>query len=59
MPLMLRAIESALSTWPKAGSQIGAQDYLKNFYQKLGFNICSEMYLEDGIPHIDMRYQPK
>ncbi|TVL18270.1 GCN5 family acetyltransferase [Shewanella xiamenensis] len=59
MPLMQRAIESALSTWPKAGIQIGAQDYLKNFYQKLGFNICSEMYLEDGIPHIDMRYQPK
>ncbi|MEL4295552.1 GNAT family N-acetyltransferase [Shewanella xiamenensis] len=58
-PLMQRSIEAALSTWPTAGIQIGAQDYLKSFYQKLGFNACSEMYLEDGIPHIDMRYQPK
>lgn len=57
MPLMQHAIESALTTWPDAGIQIGAQDYLKNFYQKLGFNACSEMYLEDGIPHLDMRYQ--
>ncbi|VEE62589.1 putative acyltransferase [Shewanella putrefaciens] len=59
MPLMQRAIDAALSTWPAAGIQIGAQDYLKSFYQKLGFNACSDMYLEDGIPHIDMRYQPK
>lgn len=57
MPLMQQAIESALTTWPDAGIQIGAQDYLKNFYQKLGFVACSEMYLEDGIPHLDMRYQ--
>lgn len=57
MPLMQQAIEFALTTWPEAGIQIGAQDYLKNFYQKLGFNACSEMYLEDGIPHLDMRYQ--
>ncbi|MCG9965399.1 MAG: GNAT family N-acetyltransferase [Shewanella sp.] len=58
-PLMQNAIDAALSTWPAAGIQIGAQDYLKSFYQKLGFSACSEMYLEDGIPHIDMRYQPK
>jgi len=57
MPLMQHAIESALTTWPDAGIQIGAQDYLKAFYQKLGFFACSEMYLEDGIPHLDMRYQ--
>lgn len=57
MPLMQQAIESALTTWPDAGIQIGAQDYLKNFYQKLGFVACTEMYLEDGIPHLDMRYQ--
>jgi len=56
MPLMQHAIESALTTWPDAGIQIGAQDYLKAFYQKLGFVACSEMYLEDGIPHLDMRY---
>lgn len=56
-PLMQHAIASALATWPTAGIQIGAQDYLKGFYQKLGFVPCSDVYLEDGIAHIDMRYQ--
>jgi len=58
-PLMQNAIDAALNTWPDAGLQIGAQEYLKAFYQKLGFNACSEVYLEDGIPHVDMRYQPE
>lgn len=54
--LMQRAIEAALTTWPDAGLQIGAQDYLSHFYQQLGFNACSAVYLEDGIAHINMRY---
>ncbi|AAN53607.1 Protein ElaA [Shewanella oneidensis] len=58
-PLMQQAIEAALTAWPEAGIQIGAQEYLNAFYQKLGFHACSEVYLEDGIPHIDMRYQPE
>ncbi|MCH1930866.1 GNAT family N-acetyltransferase [Shewanella sp. A25] len=58
-PLMQGAIEAALNIWPSAGIQIGAQDYLKTFYQSLGFVACSEMYLEDGIPHLDMRYNPQ
>ncbi|MGL5123086.1 MAG: GNAT family N-acetyltransferase [Fusobacteriaceae bacterium] len=36
---------------------IGAQEYLKEFYKKLGFEIESEVYLEDGIKHIDMSYK--
>ncbi len=58
-PLMRIAIDLALRTWPDAGIQIGAQDYLKTFYQSLGFVACSEVYLEDGIPHLDMRYNPQ
>lgn len=34
--------------------RIGAQVYLTNFYQSLGFTPCSSEYLEDGIPHIEM-----
>lgn len=34
---------------------IGAQFYLKNFYERHGFIQCSEIYLEDGIPHIEMK----
>jgi len=34
--------------------KIGAQTYLKSFYEKHGFKKISEEYLEDGIPHIHM-----
>lgn len=32
-----------------------AQDYLTNFYASFGFEKRSEVYLEDGIPHVDMQ----
>ena len=34
--------------------KIGAQTYLKNFYQSLGFHQVGDDYIEDGIPHIYM-----
>ncbi|QNH63454.1 GNAT family N-acetyltransferase [Hymenobacter sediminicola] len=34
--------------------QIGAQLYLKEFYESFGFQQLGEGYLEDGIPHIHM-----
>ena len=34
--------------------KIGAQLYLERFYEKFGFKRASEVYLEDGIPHIKM-----
>lgn len=34
---------------------IGAQLYLKKFYESHGFVQISEMYLEDDIPHIEMK----
>lgn len=34
--------------------KIGAQLYLKKFYESLGFKKVGEDYLEDGIPHIYM-----
>jgi ElaA protein len=38
---------------------IGAQEYLKSFYESLGFISVSDVYLEDGIPHLDMSYKSK
>ena len=35
-------------------TQIGAQLYLKRFYQSFGFEPCSDIYLEDDIEHILM-----
>lgn len=37
--------------------KISAQSYLQRFYENLGFEIVTEMYLEDGIPHYGMLYQ--
>ena len=34
---------------------ISAQEYLKKFYESHGFVQTSEMYLEDDIPHIQMK----
>ena len=34
--------------------RISAQTYLINFYKKYGFEISSEEYLEDDLPHIQM-----
>jgi ElaA protein len=35
---------------------IGAQLYLKKFYESFGFSPASDKYLEDGIEHIKMRF---
>ena len=34
--------------------KIGAQMYLKKFYESFGFRQTSDIYLEDNIPHIEM-----
>ena len=33
---------------------IDAQCYATGFYEREGFRICSEEFLEDGIPHVRM-----
>ncbi|MCE9679913.1 GNAT family N-acetyltransferase [Shewanella sp. AS1] len=53
--LMQRAIAIARRQWPQTAIQIGAQAHLQGFYQGLGFVTESAVYLEDGIPHVDMR----
>ena len=41
--------------WPHQDITIGAQEYLLDFYQGFGFQAISAVYLEDDIPHLDMR----
>jgi ElaA protein len=38
--------------------KISAQSYLQRFYENLGFEVITEMYLEDGIPHFGMIFKP-
>jgi ElaA protein len=52
--LMQKAIEECLLIFDKKNIKIGAQLYLKKFYESLGFRQCSEVYLEDDIKHIEM-----
>ena len=35
--------------------RLHAQQYAVGFYEKAGFTVCSEVFLEDGIPHVEMR----
>ncbi|UTA49026.1 GNAT family N-acetyltransferase [Simiduia sp. 21SJ11W-1] len=57
--LMQRAMDTVAKHYPGQAITIGAQHYLLNFYQSLGFKPVSPVYDEDGIDHIDMRYTPK
>jgi len=52
--LMQRAI-AALTARGAGAIRIGAQAHLEKFYGSLGFVRASELYDEDGIPHIEMR----
>ncbi|MCC9017736.1 MULTISPECIES: GNAT family N-acetyltransferase [Flavobacterium] len=52
--LMREAIAAIKSNFDKDAITIGAQLYLKKFYESHGFVQTSEMYLEDDIEHIEM-----
>jgi ElaA protein len=52
--LMQKSIAELESQFGKVPIRIGAQLYLQKFYESLGFEQKSEMYLEDNIPHIEM-----
>ncbi len=53
--LMEEAIQAIQSHFGQTKITISAQLYLKKFYERLGFIQTSEMYLEDDIPHIEMK----
>jgi ElaA protein len=52
--LMQKSIETAYHFFGKSPIRIGAQLYLKQFYESFGFQQSSEVYLEDDIEHIEM-----
>lgn len=56
--LMEKSIEKVLELFGQAPIKIGAQKYLEKFYQSLGFQPTGNDYIEDGIPHTYMIYQP-
>jgi ElaA protein len=52
---MQNAIAGIATHFNESVITIGAQLYLKKFYEGHGFVPISEMYLEDDIPHIEMK----
>lgn len=52
--IMNHSIQFIFNEWNESVIHISAQQYLKGFYASLGFEIVTEPYLEDGIPHVGM-----
>jgi ElaA protein len=53
--LMHEALTHCAALWPAQPLMIAAQQHLLGFYRKHGFAVVSDMYIEDGIAHVDMR----
>lgn len=56
--IMERGLILLTKSYPKKTVRISAQQYLVGFYSSFGFRTSSDMYLEDGIPHIEMILEP-
>lgn len=53
--LMKQAILETKTQFKTENITISAQEYLKSFYNELGFKESGDGYLEDNIPHIKMK----
>ncbi|PKW28923.1 GNAT family N-acetyltransferase [Flavobacterium lindanitolerans] len=53
--LIREAIKAIKDNFDEEKITISAQLYLKKFYESHEFSQTSEEYLEDGIPHIEMK----
>ena len=56
--LMQRSIDMIWNIYGVQPIRIGAQVYLEAFYSSFGFKKAGEIYLEDGIPHVEMVLNP-
>ncbi|MBQ7060606.1 MAG: GNAT family N-acetyltransferase [Clostridia bacterium] len=59
--LGMRVLRAAVEECTALGAKeirIEAQVYAVGFYEKAGFAVRGEAFLEDGIPHIEMRLRP-
>ena len=53
--LVREGIARCAALWPDRAIRISAQAHLQGFYRSHGFETTSAPYLDDGIPHVDMR----
>jgi len=52
--LMRKSVDTIYNIWGRQPVRVSAQLYLRTFYESLGFQQTSDIYLEDGIEHIEM-----
>jgi len=52
--LLRAALQEISRCWPQTPIRISAQNYLQAFYAQYAFIRVSDVYLEDGIPHVEM-----
>lgn len=52
--IMNRCLHHIRQVAPQQPVYISAQEYLIKFYQSLNFHLASDVYDEDGIPHVEM-----
>jgi len=55
--LMEKSMSLIDKLWSESSIKISAQEPLEQFYNQFGFKKSSDMYLEDGIPHISMVFK--
>lgn len=53
--LMAEALAQCQRLWPGRSITLHAQAHLERFYAGFGFQPVGQTYIEDGIPHIEMR----
>jgi len=52
--LLAETLRGAVNQFGEVPIKISAQSHLTKFYQRFGFEVASEVYLEDGLPHLKM-----
>ena len=52
--LLSEGVARASNAYPGSAIRIAAQQYLERFYSDFGFETVSDIFDEDGIPHVEM-----
>jgi ElaA protein len=57
--LAARLVEEGIALCGDAPITLGAQAHLEHWYARFGFRRSGPAYVEDGIPHVPMRREPR
>ena len=57
--LAARLMAEGIALCGTAPITLGAQAYLEHWYERFGFRRSGPGYVEDGIPHVPMRREPR